>query len=162
MPQEECIPLQIDQKTDIEAGRPALREWIRTYRPDVIITAGSYMLSWLRSAGYDVPGDIAVACMSLSRNTPLEHPALQGMGGIDQVFEKQGAVALEMLLSQMVTNQKGLPTERKRIFIQGEWIDGWSLPRKGTAAGPLQAWRTLICSDAAEAPLSAAKWKPQA
>jgi DNA-binding LacI/PurR family transcriptional regulator len=162
MPQEECIPLQIDQKTDVEAGRPALREWIRTWRPDVIITAGSYIVEWLRSAGYDVPGDIAVASMSLSRNSPLEHPALQGMGGLDQGFGRQGGVALDMLLSQMVTNQKGLPTERKRIFIQGEWIDGWSLPRKGPAAGPLQAWRTLICADAAEAPHSAAKWKPQA
>jgi DNA-binding LacI/PurR family transcriptional regulator len=162
MPREECIPLLIDQKTDIDAGRPALREWIRTYRPDVIITAGSYMLGWLRSEGYDVPGDIALAYVSLSRATPHGDPALQSMGGIDQAFKQQGAVALDMLLSQMVTNQKGLPTERKRIFIEGEWTPGWSLPRKGAAAGPLQAWRTLICSDAAEAPLSAAKWKPQA
>lgn len=59
------------------------------------------------------------------------------LSGIDQQWEKVGAAAVDMLVSELNLNRTGLPDDPKTLFIEGRWVDGQTTRKR--AATPLPA-----------------------
>jgi len=105
-------------------ARQALQRWMEKHRPDAIITAITVVPAMLKTLGWNIPGDVAVAATSV--DVPVD-------AGIDQHSEAIGRIAVEMLVSQINLNERGEPAEPCRILVESRWWDGKSLPVRNGA-----------------------------
>lgn len=108
----------------IEEMWPALLpEWLRTYRPDVVICAASETIDLIRKLGYRVPEDVAVVHLNLSSD-------VSGWAGIDERHEEIGAATVDVVTAQLNRGERGLNDSPKYIYICGKWVDGWTCPNR--------------------------------
>jgi len=94
--------------------------WLKKTKPDAILTDVAAMREMLQSAKYHVPNDIGLAVFSvLDGNADA---------GIYQNPEEIGKAAMEMLISLINHNHTGIPKICRELLIEGEWVDGTTLP----------------------------------
>jgi LacI family transcriptional regulator len=108
-----------------------LKRWLRTYKPDAIVSAQGELPRQLEACGYRVPDDLGVAALSL----------LDGHfdAGVDQNSLEVGRVAMAQLASLIHQNERGIPRYCRRILVEGRWVDGLSLPERTEPAPSLAA-----------------------
>ncbi len=121
VPPRQRVPpllLELDQKSDTRS----LAAFIKKHRPDAIITTEGSLPVLFNKIGKKVPGDIAVAALSV----------LDGNfdSGVDQNSHEIGHVAMSTLASLIQQNERGIPEYCRRILVEGRWIDGTSLPSR--------------------------------
>jgi DNA-binding LacI/PurR family transcriptional regulator len=99
-------------------NQAALIPWYKRHKPDIIVSVLDDVVTWLRDAGISVPGQVGFASVCV----------LKAEGaGIFQDFEAIGAAAVNLLVSQLYTNQRGLPEHPQTNLILGSWRAGKSL-----------------------------------
>jgi LacI family transcriptional regulator len=91
--------------------------WLRSSKPDVVLTIHLEALGWIHQAGYDVPGDIAFV--------HLDHHAEFGdCAGMDQQHPLVGAAAVDLVSAQLNRNERGIPLNAKILSVVGRWVNG--------------------------------------
>ena len=105
----------------------AVRHWMKSARPDVVIGFGPQQLFALRRAGYSIPRDVGFAALDVQQ-TNLAHES--EVAGIDQNLPAIGANAIELLAAQLYHNEHGLPLRPVVSMIQGFWVNGCTAPRR--------------------------------
>ena len=98
--------------------------WLKAAKPDAILTDQSRLPDLLALAGYRVPTDVALATTSVVDG--------YADAGIYQNSDEIGRAAVQLLISLIHHNQRGIPDVRREILVEGEWVDGRSLPPRGT------------------------------
>lgn len=95
------------------------RRWFTAQSPDMIVTGGDYaaVLTWLKRAGVDVPGQVGVASLDL-------HVRDGSVAGIDQHSEELGAAVVDHLIARLHRNERGAPPRAVRMHVMGEWREG--------------------------------------
>jgi LacI family transcriptional regulator len=96
--------------------------WLKRARPDAILTDIPAIPKLLAKAGCRVPQDIGLATLSV-----LDGSA---SAGIYQNSEEIGGAAVQLLISLIHHNQRGIPEIPREVLIPGRWVDGSSLPVK--------------------------------
>ena len=99
-----------------------LSTWLKRVRPDAILTDIPEVRQWLSNVGYRVPEDIGLATL-----TVLDGNA---DAGIDQNSLEIGRAAVQMLISLIHHNERGLPAICRELLIEGKWVDGSTLPSR--------------------------------
>ncbi|AHF89545.1 LacI family transcriptional regulator [Opitutaceae bacterium TAV5] len=100
--------------------REYLEAWLKKYRPDVVISVGMEVCRWLaadRIHKKDTP-DFATADL------------LSAMGdttGIDQNSQQIGVAAVDLLISLMRTNARGIPAVPRIVMVEGEFVQGTTM-----------------------------------
>lgn len=92
----------------------ALRAWLRSERPDVVI------LEAIDRSGFER----AVAALPAKRRpdcATMNWPAPVAAAGIDQQVERIGAAAVELLGGMIARGEKGIPPQPTQSFIEGTW-----------------------------------------
>lgn len=112
-------PLALSEE-NMSADVRTLRRWLRTARPDAILTALGTLSELLAQADCRVPDDVGVAVTSV----------LDGHfdTGVDQNSIEVGRVAMATLAALIHQNERGIPQYCRRILVEGRWVDGASLP----------------------------------
>jgi DNA-binding LacI/PurR family transcriptional regulator len=83
------------------------------------------MRDMLITAGYRVPEDMGLAaCSVLDGNADA---------GIYQKPEEIGRAAMELLISLINHQHTGIPKSCRQVLVEGEWVDGATLPRRSRA-----------------------------
>lgn len=100
-----------------------LRAWLETNRPDVVI-GDDEVRQTLHEMRYRIPQDIGFV-------SPVCSEVYPEMAGIDQCPEAVGENCLDLIATQLVRNERGVPTRPKLVLNEGRWVDGPSLPRLG-------------------------------
>lgn len=100
----------------------ALRRWLTTHSPDVILGSRVDALEKLGACGLRVPEDMAF--VDLFREEGQGGPA-----GVRQGCERAGEIAVELLTGQLQRNQQGLPEVPTVTLVENLWCEGESLPR---------------------------------
>lgn len=101
----------------------AFRRWFKGHRPEVILSRASFVMPHLKVMGLRVPEDVAF--VDLFREA--EDDSLAGMV---QGHRAVGETAVNILVGQLQHNQVGVPDVQTSTFIDGEWVDGPSCPRR--------------------------------
>lgn len=96
-----------------------LGKWLEQHKPDAILSAVIQAPELIRQLGYRIPEDIAVA--GSSRDVLVD-------AGINQNPEDIGRIAVQMLVSQINLNERGVPSVPCRTLVESSWQDGKSLP----------------------------------
>lgn len=106
-------------------SREKFLAWFRRHRPDVIIVSQAEpMREWLRVAGIRVPQDTGLVDLRC-------YDAESGYTGVHYDFQQTGAVGVELLVSQMHRQERGVPVRPQEVLLEGEWVEGTTLRAHG-------------------------------
>jgi LacI family transcriptional regulator len=121
-PPELRIPVLAVPEKGSEKDLQQIRSWLKQHKPDAILTDLTAMPEWLAQFGYNVPGDVGLAILSV----------LEGGvdAGIDQNSEEIGKAAIQLLISLINHNERGIPEICRELLVEGRWVDGSTLPPK--------------------------------
>jgi len=134
VPPHQQIPALIEgqHSNDIEEEK---RNWFRTYRPDAIISSnGSALDSVLRSEGLRCPEDIGLA--SLGTSEARGKGSDRVFSGADENIETIGVAALDLLVTLMHRNERGIPSTPRTVLIDSKWVPGTTVRRMNTGVAP--------------------------
>ena len=111
-----------------------LKGWVERYRPDAII-ADSWMIDFLKNAGYRIPEDFGFAAYTLDVSAnPLS------CCGMDDDPLAIGIAAVETLIGMLNRGERGTPKSYQRILLKGTWRDGKTLPSiQARGSSPMEA-----------------------
>jgi DNA-binding LacI/PurR family transcriptional regulator len=116
LPVRQALPLVSLRKVPTPKD---LHNWLEQARPEVILDAGNHF-EWLQDL--TIPDRIGYA----SLNWSAEHPE---RAGIDQQAEVLGEAAVDLLVSQLQNNERGIPAHPRIVMTPGEWRDGMTVKR---------------------------------
>lgn len=100
--------------------REFLDVWLKEHRPDIVISVGMEVYRWLkadRAHNKNTP-DFATADLV---------PSMSDATGIDQNSHQIGAAAVDVLISLMRTNARGIPAVPRIVMVEGEFVEGTEL-----------------------------------
>lgn len=104
-----------------------LGSFLRTHRPDVLLSVDWDPYHIAKGLGYRTPQDIGFAVLDRG-----SHPGTKtfDVSGVDQQSREIGRKAVETLHLQMIGGGQGLPDHRAVTLLDGAWHEGVSLRRK--------------------------------
>lgn len=109
------------------ADRTVFARWFAETRPDVIFTLYHEVKRWVQEMGLMVPRDVGV----IQYEWRADHCTWAGM---DQRNDLVGAAALDMLVSLVHHNERGIPEHPRATLIGSQWVDGATV-RDGVRVG---------------------------
>ncbi|HEY8966860.1 MAG TPA: hypothetical protein VIM58_10475, partial [Candidatus Methylacidiphilales bacterium] len=96
--------------------------WLREHKPDAILSGAPATRDLLRNVGMEAPRDIGLAAMNINDGS--------ADAGINPQMETIGQVAVRTLISLVRMRKKGFPPYGITSMIDGQWVDGATLPPK--------------------------------
>lgn len=107
----------------LPAATPAqqLESWLKTWRPEVVLSYAPFVLPTLRSMNLQVPRDVAFVDIFL-------HDPDGSMAGVHHNCSRVGQLAVEIVDAQLQHNAFGVPSLQTVTLVEGTWHDGPSLP----------------------------------
>jgi LacI family transcriptional regulator len=112
------------------SGKKPFKRWFDRNLPDLILTFDGRVVAWLNEWGLDVPEDVGVVNLSAHPTHLRPDQAMYAWAGVDGRFEQIGAAAFDLVLAQMLTNQRGLPQNPRNLLVEGQWVDGWTVRKR--------------------------------
>ena len=132
IPRSDRIPILYSANPTLRDAMPAggpsplvprnlLARWMETYRPEVVISYGPFVLPALKELGYTVPKDLAFV------ETFLDQPDGR-TAGVHQNCRRVGELSIDILASQLHQHACGVPEIPTVTLVEGTWFNGESLP----------------------------------
>lgn len=119
-PAQRLKPLLLEERVSPEVHARALARWMAEQRPDALLTDLPGVPDMLGRLGFRVPEDVGLAALGIF-DCPID-------SGIHQNPREIGRVGVQMLISLINGNIRGLPAIRQDVLVKGTWTDGSSLP----------------------------------
>ena len=99
-------------------------QWLKRYKPEVILTIHAEVREWVLSMGLNVPDDIGLAQLDKSNDTVA-------WAGMQQNSELIGRSAIDMVIGQLHRNEFGLPPIQRSMLVESTWSTGDTVRGKG-------------------------------
>lgn len=94
--------------------------WVNSSQPDVVLGPGAEPLTWLKKAGWSVPGRVGYVNLSWMESEPE-------CAGIALNYEGVASSAVDLLVTHINHRQKGIPASPFSVQIEGNWVEGLSI-----------------------------------
>ena len=124
LPTAERVPLLLLPSNDISRGFEPFADWMRRYEPDAVITFDTHAPGWLRRLGKRIPEDVGFVAHDWT-------PRMQGLAGIHQRRDHLAAAAVDLVVTQLSQNERGLPEVPRQIMVPPRWVEGPSVRARG-------------------------------
>lgn len=115
MPPEDRVPALQNAWT-----REALAQWLREWRPDVVMCNVGFLMVWMRELGLKIPDEIGFVDLNLEGTRT-------GVTGVYQNHHSLAATAIDRIASLIHTDSRGVPDQPDLTLISGVWMDGGTL-----------------------------------
>ncbi len=110
--------------TEEQATPPGFATWLRRYKPDVVLaTPSDRAEEWLKAIRGGAPKTALVSLGLRDRRGKI--------AGIWQNHARVGEMAAELLVAKLQRNERGADHAMDTHLVEGEWIDGATLPPRG-------------------------------
>ena len=110
-----------ENNAPVVADLPSFSKWYEKYKPEVLISKGSFVLPLLAKMGVKIPRDLAFVDVFLEKTDGVT-------AGVRQNHAAVGGTAVEILAGQLQHNKFGVPEIPTTTFVEGTWFDGASCP----------------------------------
>ena len=97
-----------------DEDRASLAAWLRKLKPDALVADHLGLLTLAQSAGWDA---------AKGRSVLLSWQPGAGVGGIEQGYDAIAAHAVDLVVTQLQRNQRGLPNPPPMLLFPGRWRD---------------------------------------
>ena len=116
------LPTLVLNQMRSEEDKSLLKTWLKANRPDAILTDVSELRGLLSAVGWEVPHAVGLAALSvLDGNADA---------GINQNSHEIGRTAVQLLISLINHNERGIPNICRELLVEGSWVNGCTLPQK--------------------------------
>ena len=112
LPTRNRLPLLND-----EIDKKSFLAWFERHRPDVVVSLHHNVYDWLKEAGFDVPGEVGVALVTVPDGGAF-------FSGIWENPHIIGAKAAEFLVDLIHRGECGVPEVPLCLLVAGTWRDG--------------------------------------
>jgi len=120
MPRSHRVPLLLFPHNDFSRCAHAFRTWVRAHRPDALISFDTHVPEWLRQFGLRIPEDIGLVVHDWT-------DSMQAFAGIHQRRDHVAAAAVDLVATQLLHHERGVPVVPRQILIPPAWVDGPSV-----------------------------------
>ncbi len=108
-----------------------VKDWVKQYRPEVVIGFNSWILWNLLEAGIRVPEDVGFVALTTNLgDEPGEKSSATQIAGMKETGGEHMKAAIELLDQQIRQHHYGLDPKARSLLIHSEWIEGDTLPVK--------------------------------
>jgi len=114
------VPLLLFPHNDLSRCSGVFREWMKANRPDALITFDTHVPEWLAKMGLRVPEDIGLIVHDWTDK-------MKGYAGIHQRREHVASAAVDLVATQLLQHERGVPEVPRQILIPPAWIEGASI-----------------------------------
>ncbi len=115
------VPLLLFPENNLANEFVIFRTWFRSYRPDVIISFDSYVPDWLtRNLKLRIPEDVGLVIHDWTEQN-------RAFAGIHHPRAHVAAAAIDLLATQLMQNERGVPDIPRQILIPPTWMEGSSV-----------------------------------
>lgn len=97
--------------------KAAFMKWFHEHRPDAVISSHLEVKDWLAALKLRTPEDVGFVFLDWLDKTDR-------CAGINQHYEVIAAAAVDLVVGQIQSNERGVPRFPKLVLIEGEWVDG--------------------------------------
>lgn len=97
-------------------------DWLKSRRPDVILTLHTVVEEWVEMAGLQVPGDVGLVQLECRRSC-------EDWSGMEQHNDLTGEAAVDLLVSLTTAGGEPLAASPRGTLITPTWQDGRTLAR---------------------------------
>lgn len=117
--EQQALPVarRLKPLLEMPPSREGFARWLKTERPDAIITSNYLFPAYLEELGVRVPDDLGLAVV-FKRVKP------DNFAGIDQNVDRTGAAAMDVLVSMIQRNESGVPRHPLQTLVEGRWVEG--------------------------------------
>lgn len=127
LPPRQRVPVLLFEHNDFSRCRREFSDWMKAHRPDALITFDRHIPDWLGKLGLRIPDDVSLVVHDWT-------PAMAGFAGIHQRRDHVAAAAVDLVATQLLQNERGVPEVPRQILIPPQWIEGPSVrPAPATA-----------------------------
>jgi DNA-binding LacI/PurR family transcriptional regulator len=120
LPPKRRVPTLLMPHHQIRRNFASFSEWIKKHRPDALITFDTHVPAWLKQLGLRVPEDIGLVVHDWT-------PRMKAYAGIDHRRDQLAGAAVDMIATQLLHHEFGIPAVPRQILISPEWVDGGSV-----------------------------------
>lgn len=120
LPPRQRVPFLLFPHNDFSRCRKEFMEWMEKNRPDALITFDQHVPDWLKKMGLSIPQDLGLVVHDWT-------PAMKGFAGIYQRRDHVAAAAVDLVATQLLQNESGVPEVPRQILIPPQWIEGPSV-----------------------------------
>lgn len=120
-----------------QPDRAVFAKWLKSERPDAILTDQSVVLDWLRELKISVPADIGLIHLDWM-------PQLRDWAGMNQNNRLVGAAVADLVIGQMTRNEVGPPDHPNLVLIESDFVAGPSLKSSSAASSRPAAGTPLV------------------
>lgn len=98
-------------------SKTAFLSWYKRHRPEVVICPDADVCRWLKSLGLSIPEDVGYVNLDCSATDDFQ-------SGIRQPHSEVGTAAMDLLISLIHRNERGIPPNPHLTQITGQWVEG--------------------------------------
>jgi LacI family transcriptional regulator len=121
IPASRRVPLLLFPDNKIARDADAFCRWFRRHRPDVVISFDTYVPDWIgQRLGLRIPEDVGLVVHDWTER-------MTGFAGIHHRRAHVAAAAVDLVATQLMHHEHGIPEVPRQILIPPAWIDGLSL-----------------------------------
>lgn len=99
----------------LPGDRRAILRRIKACRPDAVVVSAHALVEQLRSKDVPLPGDAPIITLHWLPTAPE-------IGGIDQSYDRVAANAVDLVVSQLNSNELGVPALPRMLLFPGRWV----------------------------------------
>jgi DNA-binding LacI/PurR family transcriptional regulator len=120
------IPIFLEREYSQKIVAEKLK-WFRAYRPEAIISSnGTSFDEVMKIEGLRCPEDIGSVALGTSYRPDGSN---RNFSGVDENIETTGVAALDLLLTLMHRNERGIPAIPRTVLIDSKWVPGATVRR---------------------------------
>lgn len=115
------VPLLLFPDNRIREHGSLFCAWMKKHRPDALISFDAYVPEWItKRLKLRIPEDVGLVVHDWVGS-------LAGLAGIDHRRAEVAAAAVDLIATQLMQNERGIPAVPRQILIPPRWVEGGSV-----------------------------------
>lgn len=120
-PKKDHVPLLLLPNIGFDRGVKKFCEWMKKHRPDALISFDTFVPDWIeKRLGMNIPDDVGLVVHDWTDE-------MTGLAGIHHRRAHVAAAAVDLVATQLMHNEKGIPEVPRQILVPPAFVKGESV-----------------------------------